>query len=125
MEEYNLFKMQDKIFLIDGYPRNQDNINGFLEVFGDSYQIICTLYLSCDETTCIDRIKLRSQTSGRIDDSEEVIKKRFNTFYSESYPIMDELKKLCTIVEVPSTTDKNLVFQDICNKIEPLLNTQI
>ena len=92
-----------------------------MEVFGDSYNIVCTLYLSCDENTCIERIKFRSQTSGRIDDSEEVIKKRFNTFYSESYPIMDELRKLCTIVEVPSNDDRLKVFDEICTKIDPLL----
>lgn len=92
-----------------------------MEVFGDSYQIICTLYLSCDEKVCTDRIKFRSQTSGRIDDSEEVIKKRFNTFYNESFPIMDELRKLCTIVEIPSNDDKNVVFEQICEKIDPLL----
>lgn len=92
-----------------------------MEVFGDSYYIVCTLYLSCDENTCIERIKFRSQTSGRIDDSEEVIKKRFNTFYSESYPIMDELRKLCTIVEVPSNDDRLKVFDEICTKIDPLL----
>lgn len=107
--------------MIDGYPRNQDNINGFLEVFGDNYHIICTLYLSCDENTCIERIKFRSQTSGRIDDSEEVIKKRFNTFYNESYPIIDELRKLSIVIEVPSKDDRFKVFEEICEKINPLL----
>jgi len=78
------------------------------------------LYLSCDEKTCTERIKFRSQTSGRIDDSEEVIKKRFVTFYNESLPIIEELKKLCTIVEIPSNDNKNVVFEQICEKIDPL-----
>ena len=29
---------KDKIFLIDGYPRNQENIDGWNEVFGENYK---------------------------------------------------------------------------------------
>ena len=92
-----------------------------MAVFGNSYDIICTLLLNCDEKTCTDRIRLRGETSGRQDDSEEVIKKRFNTFHNESMPIIDELKKICSIVEVDSITDKDLVFEEVCKKMDPLL----
>ncbi len=92
-----------------------------MEVFSDSYDIICTLLLNCDEKTCSDRIRVRGETSGRLDDNEEVIKKRFNTFHNESMPILEELKKLSCIVEVDSITDKKLVFEEVCQKINPLL----
>jgi hypothetical protein len=36
-------------------------------------------------------------------------------------PILAELKKLCTIVEVDSITDKDSVFAEVCGKLDPLL----
>lgn len=95
-----------------------------MEVFGNSYDIICTLFLNCEEQICIDRIKIRGQTSGRQDDSEEVIRKRFKTFYTESMPIFAELEKICKIVQVDSITEKEKVFEDVCGKLNPLLNKE-
>ena len=40
---------KNNIFLIDGYPRNQDNIDGWNEVFGTNYTLISSIILGCSE----------------------------------------------------------------------------
>ena len=44
-------------FLVDGFPRNQDNYDGWNEVMGDITDVKFTLFLECSEQTMIDRIK--------------------------------------------------------------------
>lgn len=58
------------------------------------------LYLECDEDIMTQRILERSKTSGRTDDNEETIRKRFKTYINETKPIIDkfaEMNKLRTV----------------------------
>ena len=34
---------KEKIFLIDGYPRNQGNINAWIETFGNNYILVASI----------------------------------------------------------------------------------
>jgi UMP-CMP kinase len=97
-----------------------DNINGWNEVFGDSAKILCVLVLRADDNVCVERILERGKTSGRTDDNKEVIVKRFNTFYSESEPILEVLRNITTVIEIQSDT-KEKVFEKICKNIETLI----
>ena len=104
---------KDKIFLIDGYPRNQDNIDGWIEVFGDNYILITSIILDCDEKELEKRLIKRAKSSWRIDDNIETIKKRFKTHMEESKPIEASLKKIGPYIEV----NGNLSIEDTFNKI--------
>jgi adenylate kinase family enzyme len=112
---------KDSVFIIDGYPRNEANLNAFKEVFGVEFQLVCTLYLTCDEDKCSSRILTRGESSGRSDDNAEVLKRRFATFYKESLPVIDLLKEVGPIIEVDSTLDKNEVSKNICNELSKFL----
>ena len=94
-----MIKGKDKVFLIDGYPRNQANIDGWKEVFGDNYVLVTSIILDCDEDTLVKRLMERGTTSGRADDNIETIKKRFKTHKEESEPIVKELKKMGPFIE--------------------------
>ena len=80
------------IFLIDGYPRSQDNIDGWKEIFGDNYILIAIL--ECDEKELEKRLLKRAKHSGRIDDNIETIKKRFKTHMEQSQLIETKLKQM-------------------------------
>ena len=84
---------KDKIFLIDGYPRNQENIDGWNEVFGENYKLITSIILGCDEAALEKRLLERAKSSGRSDDKIEVIKKRFKLYVGQSQPIESKLKE--------------------------------
>ena len=112
---------KEKIFLIDGYPRNQDNIDGWLETFGNNYILITSIILDCDEKELERRLIERSKSSGRIDDNLEIIKKRFKTHMEESKPIEMKLKKLWPYIEVEGYGDIDDVFNKIIAELDKIL----
>ena len=67
-------------FLIDGFPRNEDNVNGWDGLMHDITEVPFTVFFDADDDTMIERIMERSKRSGRNDDSLDVLKKRFQTF---------------------------------------------
>ena len=66
-----------KKYLIDGFPRSVDNVDGWNEVMGDRTHLGAVLWFDADEATMTDRILMRSAHSGRNDDNIETLKKRF------------------------------------------------
>ncbi len=78
-----------KRFLIDGFPRNQDNFDGWTRVMGEIVEVPFILFMDADEETMIQRIMERSKTSGRNDDNIESLRKRFDTFKKETMPIVE------------------------------------
>jgi len=39
----------EKNFLMDGFPRNKENIDGWQKLIGDRVNILCVLVFDCDE----------------------------------------------------------------------------
>ena len=109
------------IFLIDGYPRNQDNIDGWNEVFGDNYKLITSIILGCDEELLEKRLLQRAQHSGRSDDKVEVIKKRFKVYVEQSQPIEAKLKLMGPFIEVKADGTIDEVFQKISQQLDEKL----
>ena len=112
---------KDKIFLIDGYPRNQDNINGWNEIFGDNYILITSIIMDCDEKELEKRLIERAKSSGRIDDNLEVIKKRFKTHLEESKPIEEKLKNMGSYIEVNCNNSIEIIFNQISIELDKIL----
>ena len=82
-----------KKFLIDGFPRGQENLDGWTKIVGDSVNVPFVLFFDANEDTMVARILERAKTSGRSDDNEESLKKRFGTFNEESLPIVEYFEK--------------------------------
>jgi len=80
-------------FLIDGFPRNLDNVQGWERVVGDSANVLGVLFFQADEKEMETRLLGRGETSGRVDDNLESIRKRFKTYEKETMPIVDRYKK--------------------------------
>lgn len=112
---------KDKIFLIDGYPRNQANIDGWKEVFGDGYTLVTSIILDGDEEELVNRLVERGKTSGRIDDNIETIRKRFKTHYAESEPIVAELKTMGPHIQIKATGTPEEIFEKIVKELDPKL----
>ncbi len=109
------------IFLIDGYPRNQDNIDGWNEVFGENYKLITSIILGCDEEMLEKRLLQRAQHSGRSDDKVDVIKKRFKVYVEQSQPIEAKLKLMGPFIEVKADGTIDEVFQKISQQLDEKL----
>ena len=57
------------------------------------------LYFEVSDETMTERLLKRGQSSGRVDDNVETIKKRLNTFHQHSEPVVST-QKICQIALV-------------------------
>lgn len=113
---------KEYVFLIDGFPRNEENYNGWKKVFGDESKIEAVLFLQCSDEVCSSRIKKRSQNSGRIDDNDVSLQKRFDVFKKETLPNIENLTQFSKIIKINSEGDNiHIIFNEICNEIDKIL----
>jgi UMP-CMP kinase len=72
------------LFLVDGFPRNQENLDGWNAIVGNSVKIQFMLNLDCSQQECTQRLLNR----GRGDDNIPTITKRFGVFHNSTQPIV-------------------------------------
>ena len=111
-----------RAFLCDGFPRNEENLKFFFEVMGKDIKVLCTLFLSCPEEVCIERIQKRGE--GRVDDNIETVKKRFKSLKEETIPTVNKLKGYGPVYEIKANQTIENVFKDIDEKLKELLSVR-
>jgi UMP-CMP kinase len=89
-----------RTYLIDGFPRSDDNCRGWNEVMGDKTELAGVVYFEADEATMTDRILARAATSGRVDDNIETLKKRFAQFNKEQLPIIMKFTQEGKVIKI-------------------------
>lgn len=83
---------QDKNrFLVDGFPRSVEQSVKFEKAVAPCQMV---LNFDCADEVMTARILERGKTSGRVDDNEEAIKKRLDTFYSQTRPVVDYFRPI-------------------------------
>jgi len=82
------------VFLIDGFPRNYDNLNGWTARMPEVSSMVGVLYYDCPLEVLEKRILERAKESGRSDDNLESLRKRFKTFTKDTKPVVDALRKV-------------------------------
>lgn len=94
-------------FLIDGFPRAHDQAKEFS-------QTVCLpkfiLFFDCCEETMRERLLSRGKSSGRADDNEETIVKRFKTFMEESLPVVEAYERDGKVRRVDGTKPVDEVY---------------
>ncbi|PLW28291.1 hypothetical protein PCANC_12002 [Puccinia coronata f. sp. avenae] len=102
-------------FLVDGFPRQMDQAVKFDQ---DVCQSSFVLFLTCPEETLLQRLLERGKTSGREDDNEESIKKRFRTFIETSMPVVEYYEQKQKVVKVNSDKSMDEVYTEIRDAIQ-------
>eukprot|EP00158_Paraphelidium_tribonemae_P005648 Partr_v1_DN27445_c1_g1_i2_m71973 putative adenylate kinase len=109
-------------FLIDGFPRKMDQAVAFEEQVCESAMI---LYFECPDDVMLQRLLKRGETSGRVDDNEESIRKRFVTFHETSYPVIENYKKVGKVREISAINSADRVYEDVKVVLKKDLNLKI
>ena len=104
-------------FLIDGFPRSKDNLDGWEETMGDKADVEHLLFLNTSEEIMTERILKRAETSGRIDDNEDAIRKRLQTYNEATMPIIELFRERGKVVEVDESKAVEEVYADIVSAI--------
>ncbi|KAG2388441.1 hypothetical protein C9374_000605 [Naegleria lovaniensis] len=99
------------VFLIDGFPREMKQAVDF-----ERQICFCqfVLFFDCPEDVLESRLLKRGQTSGRIDDNIESIKKRFQTYINQTMPVIQYFKAFNKVKTIDSSKSVDLVFEDVC-----------
>jgi UMP-CMP kinase len=104
--------------LIDGFPRKLDQADVFEAEVSD---VAFTLFLNCAEDELLRRLLVRGETSGRSDDNEESIRKRFATFHELCLPVIERYARAGKLHEIDASRSTAEVFADICPLFERAL----
>lgn len=78
------------------------------------------LYIEASDETMTKRLLKRGESSGRVDDNEETIKQRLETFHQVTQPVIDHYQDKLKVVN--SEQDPNDVFAEIESIIEGIPN---
>ena len=100
-------------FLIDGFPRDVDNLRCWEENMNRVAEVQFLLFLDCPQDIMLERLLERGKTSGRSDDNEESIRKRFKTYEDSTRPIIDHFRSIGKIRTVDSNRSVEEVFADV------------
>ncbi|XP_031838880.1 cytidine/uridine monophosphate kinase Dak1 isoform X2 [Nomia melanderi] len=102
-----------KRFLIDGFPRNQDNLDGWNKEMTDKCIVKGVLFCECSKEVCTQRcLKRGAAGSGRTDDNEDVLLKRHETYITNTLPIVEYFEKQNSMYKVNSMQTPEKVAED-------------
>ena len=100
-------------FLIDGFPRNVENLSKWEQIMNDKTNVPFILHLECSQEVMTNRLLERGKTSGRSDDNIESIKKRFVTYENETKEIIKYYSELEKNYNVHAEVEPEKVFEEI------------
>jgi adenylate kinase len=88
-------------YVLDGFPRNVEQAKagyGVAKDLGVSVQL--AVYIEVARDSLIDRIVARGKTSGRADDTEEVVKRRLDVYEEHTWPLLDYYREREQLIQV-------------------------
>nr|CAD2186482.1 unnamed protein product [Meloidogyne enterolobii] len=98
-------------FLIDGFPRNQDNLDGWDKQMADKAVVLFVLVLQAPIEVCVERCMNRGQN--RSDDNEESMRKRIVVYNEQTLPIINHFRALNLVEEVDGSRTPPEVSADV------------
>ena len=115
LKEY-IMNSENKKILVDGYPRNKENIDIWEKEMKDLVDVKGTLYIEVSNEEMTKRLLGRNE--GRADDNEETIKKRLDTFEKETKPILDYFEKKKILMKIDGMKTPDDIEKDIAAKLK-------
>ena len=101
-----IINSENKKILLDGYPRNKENLDIWEREMRGQVNVVGALYFEVSNEEMKKRLLGRNE--GRADDNEETIAKRLATFERETKPIVSifEQRKLLIKIDGMKTVDE-------------------
>jgi adenylate kinase len=88
-------------FLLDGYPRTNDQVEELDAILSDAGQSLSSVVLiTADTDEVVRRLLNRAQEQGRADDTEDVIRRRLEVYAEQTAPLIDVYSKRNLVIEV-------------------------
>uniref|UniRef100_A0A5S6QDS0 UMP-CMP kinase n=1 Tax=Trichuris muris TaxID=70415 RepID=A0A5S6QDS0_TRIMR len=98
-------------YVIDGFPRNQDNLEGWNRHMSDRVNVQFVLFMDCPTEICVNRCLNRGQ--GRTDDNKESLAKRIETYRKNTLPIIKYFESMNLVRQVNAACDPDQTFKQV------------
>ena len=115
LKEYILNSRNKKI-LVDGYPRNQENVDVWEKEMKDLVEVKGALYIEVSNEEMKKRLLGRNE--GRADDNEETIAKRLTTFEQETKPIVEYFERQKNLIKIDGMKTVDEISKEIGDKFK-------
>lgn len=100
-------------FLIDGFPRNRNNLDGWNEKMEGKAVIEGVLFFEASDEVCVERCLSRGQSGGRSDDNIDTLNKRLKTYHESTMPILEHFKTQKILHRIDATPGPDEVFSAV------------
>ena len=114
-----IFSSDKKIILVDGYPRNIENLEIWDKNMKNYVDIKAVFFFDGNHDIMMKRIHKRK--NGREDDkNDEIIKKRIELFEKETKPLVDIFEKRGNLITINCNNDFDLIYSDVKKALKDL-----
>ncbi|KAF5731086.1 UMP-CMP kinase [Tripterygium wilfordii] len=96
-------------FLIDGFPRTEENRIAFEQMIGAEPNIV--LYFDCPEKEMVERVLSRNQ--GRVDDNINTMEKRLKVFEALSLPVINYYSNKGKLHKIDAVGTVDEIFEQV------------
>ncbi|KAF8412398.1 hypothetical protein HHK36_000361 [Tetracentron sinense] len=96
-------------FLIDGFPRSEENRIAFEQIMGVEPNIV--LFFDCPEEEMVKRVLSRNQ--GRVDDNLDTIKKRLKVFAALNLPVINYYSEKGKVHKINAVGTEDEIFEQV------------
>ncbi|RNI21562.1 adenylate kinase [Flexivirga caeni] len=108
-------------FLLDGYPRTVGQVEALDTLLsGWGHGLDAVLELQVPEQELVSRLLKRAETSGRSDDTEEVIRERQRVYRAETEPLVRVYTERRLVVEIDGVGELDEVTDRIAAALDAL-----
>ena len=105
-------------FLLDGYPRTNDQVNELDDILTSQHRILDTvILLVADTDELVRRLLKRAQEQDRADDTEDVIRHRQNVYLEQTQPLIEIYSARDLVVEINGLGQVGEVTERILNAL--------
>ncbi|XP_020537410.1 UMP-CMP kinase 4 isoform X2 [Jatropha curcas] len=98
-----------KKFLIDGFPRNEENRTAFENIIKIEPDLV--LFFDCPEEVLTKRLLSRNQ--GRVDDNIDTIQKRLKVYFQSTLPVINYYSSKGKVQKIDAQKCIDEVFEDV------------
>jgi len=103
-------------YLIDGFPRAVNQAKYFEECI---CEVSTVLFYDVPEEIMLERCLKRGETSGRSDDTADVLKNRVHEFFKSSVPVVDFYSNFNKVHKIDATFGVSEVYAHTKNALLP------
>ena len=106
-------------FLLDGYPRTLaqvEELDGMIKHTG--HVLDAVVVLTVDKEELVQRLLQRAETEGRADDTEDVVRRRYEVYDDQTAPLIEVYRDRGLMIEVDGMGEVDEVSQRIFDALD-------